>query len=309
MAHRQDTDGENPGSAKWVFCADSRIAQKDLADGSVSLVLTDPPYGIDGMDEAWDHGKLNGRVKPGVVGGLPAGMKFSRSQGPRLYDFLAPVAAEWARVLKPGGFVLCFSQARLTHHVAMAIEDAGFEIRDLLAWQYEGQAKAFSQEHFVRKRADLSESEKADIIERLGGRKTPQLKPQMETIALGQLPRDGAYWENWVKHGVGLIDASDPFIQPDKFPGQIIPARKERRRFNHMTVKPVPLLRHLIRLFSKEGEDSIILDPFAGTGSTGVAARLEGRGFIGFEKDARMAKMADARVDTESVELKGLMIA
>ena len=292
--------------AEWVRCADSRVAQKELADDSVSLVLTDPPYGIDGMDGGWDHGKLNGRVKPGVVGGLPAGMKFSRSQGPRIYDFLAPIAEEWARVLKPGGFALCFSQARLTHHVAMAIESAGFEIRDLLAWQYEGQAKAFSQDHFVKKRPDLSESEKTEIIERLDGRKTPQLKAQMETIALGQLPRDGAYWENWVKHGVGLIDVSRPFIQPDKFPGQIIPARKERRRFSHMTVKPVPLLRHLIRLFSKEGEDSIVLDPFAGTGSTGVAARLEGRGFIGIEKDERMAKMANERVAAEAVELAGL---
>lgn len=309
MASRQDMVGENPDLGEWVKRADSRIAQKGLADNSVSLVLTDPPYGIDGMDEAWDHGKLNGRVKPGVVGGLPAGMKFSKSQGPRLYDFLAPIAAEWARVLKPGGFALCFSQARLTHHVAMAIENAGFEIRDLLAWQYEGQPKAFSQEHFVRKRPDLSESEKADIIKQLGGRKTPQLKPQMETIVLGQLPRDGAYWENWIKHGVGLIDVSDPFIHPRKFPGQVIPAQKERRRFNHMTVKPVPLLRHLIRLFSKEGADSIVLDPFAGTGSTGVAARLEGRGFIGFEKDERMAKMANERVESESAELKGDRIA
>ena len=296
MTDATRTADEHP--AKWVSCADARIALRELADDSVSLVLTDPPYGIDGMDESWDHGKLNGRAKrSGVVGGLPTGMKFSRSQGPRLYDFLAPIALEWARVLKPGGFVLCFSQPRLSHRAATAIEDAGFEIRDMLAWRYEGQAKAFSQEHFVRKREDLSDFEKRDAIKRLDGRRTPQLKPQIELIILGQLPRDGAYWENWIRHGVGLMDASDPFIQPDRFPGQVIPARKEPRRFEHMTVKPVPLLRHLIRLFGGEAsENAVVLDTFAGTGSTGVAARLEGRGFIGFEKDERMARLANERV-------------
>ena len=126
-----------------------------LADGSVSLVLTDPPYFIDGMDDDWDHARLRSRVKPGVIGGLPAGMKFDRAQGRNLYNFLLPIAGEWARLLKPGGFALCFSQPRLIHHTAMALEDAGFEIRDMLAWRYEGQPKAFKQEHFIRRNRHL----------------------------------------------------------------------------------------------------------------------------------------------------------
>ena len=284
---------------RWVYQADARIALKELESRSVSLVLTDPPYGIDGMDDGWDGDRLNGRVKPGVVGGLPAGMKFSGEQGKRLYGFLAPVAKEWARVLKPGGFALCFSQPRLSHRAATAMEDAGFEIRDLLAWRFEGQAKAFSQERFVRKREDLSEEEKTDFIKRLKGRKTPQLKPQMETVILGQLPRDGAYWENWIRHGVGLMDVADPVLTPGEFPGQMAPASKEKRRFGHLTEKPVSLLRHLIRLFGGVEEGCVALDPFAGSGSTGVAARLEGRGFIGFEIDGRMAEIADRRVEEE----------
>ena len=56
------------------------------------------------------------------------------------------------------------------------------------------------------------------------------------------------------------------------------------------------LLRHLIRIFCAGGEDAIVLDPFAGSGSTGVAARIEGRGFVGFEKEEAMAKAANARV-------------
>ena len=131
---------------------DCRDGMKQLKENSVSLVLTDPPYFIDGMGDDWDTQKLNKRVKPGVIGSLPAGMKFSVEQGKELQKFLAPVADEWMRVIRPGGFCLVFSQNRLGHRTAIALEDAGFEIRDVLIWRYEGQAKAFSQDHFIRKR-------------------------------------------------------------------------------------------------------------------------------------------------------------
>ena len=63
-----------------------------------------------------------------------------------------------------------------------------------------------------------------------------------------------------------------------------------------MAVKPVDLLRHLIRIFCASGARAVVLDPFAGSGSAGVAARLEGRRFIGFEKAERAAKAANKRV-------------
>ncbi len=280
----------------WVMGIDCRLGMESLSSRSVSLVLTDPPYFIDGMDDGWDRARLSARVKRGVVGGVPAGMKFDPSQGKSLYSFMSPVAEKWSELLKPGGFVLCFSQPRLVHRMALAIEDAGFEIRDMLAWRYEGQAKAFTQDHFVRRR-NLPEREKQRIIKELGGRKTPQLKPQMELIVLAQSPRDGTFVDNWLQHRVGLIDTGAGLIEPNRFPGTIIPASKPRERFGHMTAKPVDLLRHLIRIFTAPGSGTIILDPFAGSGSTGVAARLEKRGFIGFEIDEEMAIKANGRIN------------
>ena len=237
-----------------------------LADNSVSLVLTDPPYFIDGMGADWDSEKLKRRVKPGVIGSLPAGMKFTPRQGRDLQRFLQPIAVEWLRLLKPGGFCLVFSMNRLVHRAAIALEDAGFEIRDALIWRYEGQAKAFTQEHFVRK-SSLPEAEKERLIKKLGGRKTPQLKPQGEMIILAQAPRDGTFVENWDRWETGLIDVSDPHLERDRFPGTVIPAKKPKRRHGHMTEKPVDLLRHLVRIFSAPG--SLVLDPFAGSGSAG----------------------------------------
>ena len=280
---------------RWVLPADCRQAMQDMADNSVSLILTDPPYFIDGMDDNWNNGVLKRRAESsGVVKSLPVGMKFDRNQGARLREFLLPIARQWFRIIRPGGFVLCFSQNRLVHHTAMAIEEAGFEIRDVLAWRYEGQAKAFSQEHFVRRRP-ISESEKHRLIKKLGGRKTPQLKPQCEMIALAQAPRDGTFIDNWDRWETGLIDPSSPHIEPDRFPGTVIPAKKPRQRHGHMTAKPVDLLRHLIRIFSPTG--AMVFDPFAGSGSTGVAARLEERQFIGVEIDPTMARTARERIE------------
>ena len=289
-----------PVSAPLDFqldAVDCREGILKLADASVSLVLTDPPYGLDGMDGDWNLGRLNSRVKAGVVGSLPAGMKFDPAQGRKLQAFLQPIVAEWMRVLKPGAFALCFAQPRLAHRVAAAMEDAGFEIRDMLAWQHEGQQpKAFSQDHFV-KRMDIPESEKRRIVAELGGRKTPQLRPEMEMIVLGQRPRDGTFVANWLEHQVGLIDVGSPLIEPTRFPSQVIRHPKADRIFDHMTVKPVEVLRHLVRIFSKRA--GVVLDTFAGTGSTGVACAHEGRQFIGFERDTKIAEAALERIRSE----------
>jgi DNA modification methylase len=89
---------------------DCREVMATLPDASVDAIVCDPPYGLAFMGRAWD---------------APDG---------------APFAVElWAqalRVLKPGGHVVAFSGTRTYHRLACAIEDAGFEIRDQLAWVY-----------------------------------------------------------------------------------------------------------------------------------------------------------------------------
>ena len=81
---------------------------------------------------------------------------------------------------------------------------------------------------------------------------------------------------------------------PISFPGTVIQVDKPKERHGHMTPKPVALLQHLIRIFSAPG--SLVLDSFAGTGSTGVAAKREGRAFIGYEIDTDMVTGARERI-------------
>lgn len=257
---------------------------KQIDDESIDLILTDPPYFIEGMGDDWNKEKLSGkRYNTTTVASLPGGMKFDPEQGQKIQEFSTKIGKEYFRVLKPGGFLISFSQARLYHRMTVGFEDCGFEIRDMLGWTYEGQAKAFSQDHFIDK-MHCSEEHKKAIKKNLNNRKTPQLKPMIEPMCLAQKPKEGTYVENWLKYGVGLIDVSQTW--GDKFPGNLMacpkPSKEEKGNKNeHLTVKPIKLMEHLIKIFSKEGD--LVLDPFLGSGTTAIAAIANNRRIVGFE--------------------------
>lgn len=290
---------EHATSAGEICLGDCRELLRGLGDSSIDLVLTDPPYFLDGMGEDWCNGRLQEKAsKAGVIGGRPVGMKFDRQQGYNFQTFMQAVGEQLHRVLKPGGFLVCFSQARLYHRSACALEDSGFEIRDMFAWYHNGQAKAFSQNHFVRKMKGLDEEAKQQIIDALEGRKTPQLKPQLEPMVFAQKPRDGTFVENWLKWKTGLVDTKQSLDHT--FPGNLMPVAKpskqERGECNkHLTVKPIKLLEHLIRLLTLEGQ--VVLDPFIGSGSTALAALKSDRRYIGFEKEPENFRICGKRLD------------
>jgi len=219
--------------------------------------------------------------------------RFDRRQARDLKRFIHDVGVKLHQAPKPGGFAAVFSQARLAYAVGAALDEAGFEVRDMLIWKYEGQAKAFSQNHFVNK-MDISEAEKSEIIKELDGKKTPQLKPQFEPIILAQKPRQGTFVENWLRHKTGLMSPAQSLIGAG-FPGTVIEAPKPKTgaRLGHLTVKPVAVMRQLIRLFTIEGQT--VLDPFIGSGTTAVAALQDKRNCIGFEIDPEYAALAIKR--------------
>lgn len=279
---------------------DCRDVLADMKDASVHLVITDPPYFLDRLDDGWNPERIKrSQCNAGVIGGLPVGMKFDPEQGRNLQAFLAPVSRELLRVLKPGGFLLMFAAGRLYHRAALAVEDAGFEIRDTYAWRYtkKAQYKAFTMTHFIEKRGDMSRAQKAKALRKVKDRRTPQLRPQFEPILCAQKPREGTFVDNWLAHGTGLIDGTEAL--PDRgVPETIMTVEKEAKdRFNgHLTPKPVALCEHLVRLFSSEGQ--VVLDPFLGSGSTCIAAMRTGRACIGIDINPAYIEIARERLES-----------
>jgi len=284
-----------------------------IDDNSIDLILTDPPYFLDKMDNNWEHQKVSKITDYcHTVKSLPPGMKFSKEQGKRFYQWYLQISKELYRVLKPGGFFFSFSSPRLYHRMASAVDDAGFLIRDCFIWLYtQNQPKAMSLEHFIN-RMDCDEKTKRRLKEKLFGWKTPQIRSCFEPIVMAQKEPDKTFLNNIMKHNVGLVNTT-VLIGDNKFPANVMtidtinqiidrhfllpkPSREEKGEFNtHKTVKPLALCEYIIQLttFSKS---AIVLDPFVGSGTTAVAAKKLGRKFIGFDTNQEYIKIALKRL-------------
>ena len=295
-----------------IVHGDSLVELKKMPENLVDLVLTDPPYFLDKMDNNWRHDIVRNSKNQQVIKSLPAGMKFDREQGKRFYEWYLAVSKEIFRVLKPGGFFLSFSSPRLYHRMTSAVDDAGFEVRDCLIWLYtQNQMKAMGMDHFIKK-SRYSESEKYELKKKFQGWKTPQLKSCFEPISFAQKPTDGTYLQNMANNGVGLINTNlrvgenmqvANVVSAEQI-NEIVdkvflvpkPGKLEKGEFNiHQTVKPLNLCEHLISMLTFD-ERSVVLDPFLGSGTTALAAQNLGREYIGIEINKEYIEVAKKRL-------------
>lgn len=283
-----------------------------LPSNSIDLVLTDPPYFLDRMDNAWDDKKVSSTKYHHVIKSLPAGMKFDREQGTKFYEWYYEIGKEILRVLKPGGFFFSFSSPRLYHRMVSALDDTGFLIRDCFIWLYtQNQPKAMSLNHFIKK-LKQHEDEKKKLKDELNGWKTPQIKSCFEPIVMAQKETEGTFLENFKKYRVGLVNTKVR-IGENMFPSNVAsteeinqtidkcfllakPDKKEKGEFNiHRTVKPLALCEYIINLTTYD-ENAIVLDPFAGSGTTLVAAKKLGRKFIGIDINKEYINIAERKL-------------
>jgi DNA modification methylase len=351
-----------------IYHKDCKEGMKQLGDDSMDCCVTDPPYGIRFMGKKWDYA-------------IPS----------------VEVWKEVLRVLKPGAHMLVACGTRTQHRMAVNIEDAGFEIRDVISWHY---GSGFPKSMDLSKAIDKAAGADRDIV---GKRKHPTLKDgskieQQANAAHGdnawkrewditapttEAAKEWAGWgtglkpatefwtlarkridagtvsENVMQFGVGglNIDACRVSYNGEKpnlggrakakmggkgygfdidgrpeevnakgrFPANLIldefmagemdrgtggasrffyvakASGSERGSGNtHPTVKPLALMNYLIRLVCPIESGRIVLEPFAGSGTTCIAALRLGVDFMGFEADKESFRIAERRLKQES---------
>ena len=378
-----------------VACGDCVEVMRSLPDSCVDAIVTDPPYGIGFMSKGWDHS-------------VPS--------------------EEWAReclrVLKDGGHLIAFAATRTVHRLAVAVEDAGFEIRDQLGWCY---YSGFPKSMDISKQLDkMAGAEREVVAHKEASQKGVSIAEDRSVVGAGSFgeakvipitkptTKEAQYWEGWgtalkpayepcvlarkpiaeknvasqvLKTGTGAINIDacrfgygDPcWIGPNekewsfkhtgrvdgsgatlttaareglqssdpkgRWPANLYqcpkPSRSEREegltdleqrsspnnlsggtdtRLDgkkvavvqnfHPTVKPVNLMRWLIRLVTPV--NGLVLEPFLGSGTTGVAASLEGFRSIGIEREPDYADICLQRIknaeDADILEIDGLKI-
>ncbi len=284
-----------------IYNVDCMKHLKTLKDNSIDCVITDPPYFIDKLDANWSSKDIKEDKKNSHIKHLPKGMKFDKKQVKKLYDYYLELAKLLYNKIKPGGYFLSFSSPRLYHAIAMACEIAGFDIRDMINWTYtQAMPKGMSMTHIIKKMKGLSENQKTKLIEEYKDFKTPQIRSCFEPICVAMKPMGTTFMKNELNFKTGMIDFSQKVgINNDRVPANIItteeynesydknfmvskPNKKEKGEKNtHITVKPIALMEHLVKLFSKKG--ALVLDPFVGSGTTAIACKNTNRKCIGCE--------------------------
>lgn len=246
-------------------------------------------------------------------------------QGMEHWDKDVPPAEMWAeilRTLKPGAYCLSFCSTQLYHRMATKMEDAGFIIQDQIMWMI---TTKMAKKNKLKPAYEPIAVAQKPISEK-------SMKANYEKWGTGYINTDNARvpWEGeppkgWVKDGHkrrhfgkdgntkgnretnGTVDANPNgrypsniigyFDNPDHQKYFYAPrvSSKERGEYNdHPTPKPISLMRYLVRIYSPS--KGLVLDPFLGSGSTGIGAIQEGRSFVGIEKESCYAEIAERRI-------------
>ena len=298
-----------------ILNADCMVELNKLEDNSIDCVITDPPYFIDKLDNKWSSSEVNNDVKNSHITHLPKGMKFDKSQVKKLYDYYLELSKLLFKKMKPGAYFLSFSSPRLYHAIAMSCEIAGFEIRDMINWTYtQSMPKGMSVSHIIEK-MKLTYEEKSKLVDEYKDYKTPQIRSCFEPVCVAMKPLGKlTFIQNELQFKTGLLDFSQKVgIDNNRVPANIItteeynetydknflvakPSKSEKGDTNtHITVKPLALIEHLIKLFSKKG--SLVVDPFLGSGTTALACKNTERKCIGIELNSEYYNICLARCE------------
>ena len=274
-----------------------------LETESIHCIVSDIPYGIS-LDD-WDvlHSNTNSSLGGSSPAQQKSGKVFKRMGKPingwsnedklipiQYYDWCMSWANECNRVLKPGGSVFIFAGRRFAHRCITALEDSGFNFRDLIGWTrnkavYRAQRLSLVYE----KRNDFHNAELWN------GWRVGNLKPIFEPIIWAFKPYKigGTLADNVLEHGVGAYNLKAVEKYFNHYDNIFYCPLETTDKGLHIAQKPVKLIECLIDMVTRENQ--VVLDPFAGSGTTAVAAQNLNRRFIMIEKSDELCKIIESR--------------
>ena len=299
-----------------IICGDSIELIKSIDNEYVHAIISDIPYGI--CYEDWDilHNNSNSTLGGTSNAQLEMGSLFKRRGKPlngwsesdkkiplEYQEWCSKWASEWLRVLKSGGSCFIFAGRRYAHRCIVALEDAGFTFKDMLAWEKNFAAAKAQRLSSIYERRNDDENE-----QKWKGWRVANLRPIFEPILWFQKPYKigGTIADNVINNEVGAwneeaVKKYNLNYRNNNFYDNIIKVETSKSDFgSHVNQKPIKLMEFLISLVTKE--NAIILDPFCGSGTTCIAAKNINRHYIGIEIDTHNVEISNKRL-LESMQL------
>lgn len=285
---------------------DSLKLLKSLESDSFHAIISDIPYGIGYED--WDvlHTNNNKALGGQSPSQIKAGKVFNRRGKPlngwskkdkEISKEYQEWCSEWTsqlyRLLKSGASCFLMTGRLYAHRCILAMEESGFTFRDMLSWE---KSNAVSRAQRVSavydRRGDSVHSEEWK------GWRIANPVPLFEPILWFQKPYriGGTLANNILEHGVGAWN-EEAFIKYNLHEkvSNIIKVRTTKGdKGYHSTQKPLDLMKFLVELVTREGQR--ILDPFMGSGTTGVACKELKRDFIGIDINSEYVNIAEERI-------------
>lgn len=279
---------------------------KKIGDNTITTCITDPPYNYEFIGKNWNNEEIQRRVEKAqkndkiLVKNIPYGSGLSGGiRNKRWYEknrnnileyqkWFENIGKELFRILKPGSFCLIFNSTRTIAHVQIALENTGFYTKDIIVWRRNsGIPKGLN----VAKKLEKMGRKDYEIWE--GWHSC--LRNEWEAILLVQKPLLNNHIETLDEYGTGLLYAKEF----ENFKSNIIEniERDKKEDFNiHPTVKPISLMKMLIKLTTPLNKNNVVLDPFAGSGTTLLASKIEGVNYLGCEINTEYVEIFNKRL-------------
>jgi DNA modification methylase len=326
-------------STQTMHLGDCIDIMRTMPDNSIDFICTDPPYGLHFMGKKWDSFKYK-KTEGWNFQGQPRNIGFAQTasacdagtyddrRNDEFQEFIKQFGIEALRILKPGSHIAIFGAPRRHHRQMSGLEDAGFEIRDVIMW-ITGQSFPKSHNFGCRCKGLPLQNRRGQTCETCKGiigfeGYGTGLKGSYEPIILAMKPLDGTYKNNGEKWGVGGLNIDASKIG-DRWPASTIfdesaaelldqqtdnasrffycpkASSSERNKgldkpCSHPTVKPIAIMKYIIKLLAPPGAPTL-LDPFAGSGTTLLAAKQLDINAIGIEKEEEYYNIAKARIN------------